>query len=363
MEALAAQLVGAGEEALAFGKVGPRKGEPTSADFHAVRAGLPFGTRGRRELKLGRAMRAAARQAQCDVTVGVRHLEEVDILWMHGGSHVATMEALYRARHDGELPIGGLRLRGRHRAFAALERRALEGGARRVVCPSNMVAKELGKRYPAAKERLVVAPSGVDLERFHPRERVRASHRLRQIARCPAHAPLIVLAARNPELKGFPAALAALAPLQHKPWHLLLAGVKRPGRWRQFAQRRGLAGRVTVSADVDPVELAAGADLCILPTWRDTFGLVILEALASGTPVLATQQAGASELLGDGPAGRSLDSPLARADWTRELSSVLDSIFTGIDPLAVRAAVAHRGHGPWLDQLVQLCREMGGKNP
>ena len=361
MEALAKRLVAGGDDALAFGRVGPRAGEHTAARFVAVRAGL--GTRGQRERSLARALSTAARQAAVDVTVGVRHLDDVDVLWLHGGCHAATMEARYRARHDGELPADGLRLRGRHRTFAALERRALEGGARRVVCPSAMVALELGQRYPAARERLVVAPSGVDLDRFHPRERAAASRRLRERVRSAKHEPLIVLAARNPELKGFPALLAALAPLQHLPWRLVLAGVKRRRRWRQLARRRGLAGRVEVIGDVDPVEIAAGADLCVLPTWRDTSGLVVLEALACGTPALTTKQAGAAEVLGDGPAGRVLSSPIARADWTRELSKVLQAVPGGIDPQIVRSAVAGRGHGPWLDQLIGVCRELKLETP
>ena len=62
-------------------------------------------------------------------------------------------------------------------------------------------------------------------------------------------------------------------------------------------------------ANAAPVALAAAYDLAVLPTWRDTSGLVVLEALASGTPVVTTARAGAAEALSDPRAGTVLARP------------------------------------------------------
>lgn len=356
MEALAEHMAAAGDEVLAFGRRGPRRGEESAARFHPVRPPLTRPARGPRERALGRALIRAAERAGADVTVGVRHLERVDVLWLHGGSHAATMEARYRARHDGRLPEGGLRLRGRHHTFAALEAQALHGGARRVICPSQLVRDELAARYPRSTDRLVVVPNGVDLERFHPREREAARARLRQALRVPERVPLIALPARNPELKGYPALLAALAPLQHLPWQLVLAGPGRPRRWERLAELRGLAGRVLVRSDLPSIDLAAGADLCAIPTWRDTSGLAILEALAAGTPVLTTAQAGAAEAITDARAGRVLESPVARAAWTQELKRVLEAAGPSFDTSGPRGAVLARSQQAWLGSVAEICR-------
>jgi glycosyltransferase involved in cell wall biosynthesis len=362
LEALAQHMLRAGDEVLAFACEGPRAGESTAAEFVQVgfrRVTGLFG-RGAMERARGRALMGAAERAGAHVTLGVRHLDKVDVLWLHGGCHADTQEALYRARNGGELPPGGLELSGRHRTFVDFERAALEGGARCVICPSELVRQQVLARYPSAEPRLVVAPSGVDLERFHPRERDAATQRLRQRVGAAAHEKLVVLAARNPELKGFPDMLAALAPLQHLPWRLVLAGVKRRSRWQRLAANKGLATRVSVVGDMDSVELAAGADLCVLPTWRDTSGLVLLEALACGTPVLTTRFAGAADLLVGSGAGQVLAAPNARAEWTRALAEELGKEGDTAEREATRRTVLERGAEVWLEEVARVCRGLNG---
>ncbi len=59
-------------------------------------------------------------------------------------------------------------------------------------------------------------------------------------------------------------------------------------------------------------ELYAAADVFVFPSWTDTFGLVLLEALASGVPVAAFPAAAPRDVIGDAPVG-ALDEDLARA--------------------------------------------------
>jgi len=304
----------------------------------------------------------------CAVTLGVRHLERVDLLWLHGGSHRATLEARRRAIAGGRAPAGPIALRGRHRVFDQLERAALDGGARRVICPSALVRAELLERYPAAATRLTVIENGVDLERFHPRERPAARGRLRAEIGLEEEIPLIVLAARHPRFKGLPELLRALSGLGGR-WHLLVAGPRRARRWLRRAGREGLApGRVSVRSHLDPVLLAAGADLCVLPTWRDTSGLVLLEALAAGTPVVTTKYAGAAEVLGEGAAaGTVVEDP---SDPDRLRQAIADQLAARCrepaDPWIPRAAVEDRGLATWMKRLVAeviAMRLVGGGAP
>lgn len=281
LDQLARHLAGAGHEVHVFGA---RCEAQPPGEFHAVRSGGL--TRGARELRLGRSMTAAARGVGCDVTVGVRHLERVDLLWLHGGVHrvsVAARRAARRGRH-AEVEV----LRGRHRAFEELERTALEGGARRVVVPSPGVQREVLARYPGAAERTFVVEPGVDLARFHPDARAAARLDLRRSLGLEEDAPLVALPAANPGLKGLPALLAAL-DRDGDPPHLVVAGSRRCPRG---VRRRP---RVHWHPHLDPLLLAAGADLVALPTWRDTFGLALVEALACGTPVVTSHHAGAAE--------------------------------------------------------------------
>jgi len=315
-------------------------------------------TRSARERRLARNLVAAAREHHVDVTIGARHLYEVDLYWPHGGSHRVTLDALVRAglmrqSHD---------LRGRHKTFVELERELLErGGARKVVCVSQLVFDELARDYPACRDRLVLVENGVDLRKFHPSLRATVGAALRKELELPDGVPLIAFAARNPVLKGSSSLVGAMlaisspmAPAEWRDldWSLLIAGDD-PARWHFRDQMDEFAARTRWREHVDPVALWSAADLCVLPTWRDTSGLVILEALACGTPVITTASAGAHDVIAPHAgavivAGRSGDLCMSIVHW-------LDRIRAGdIDRDAIRACVARRDSETWLAKLEAL---------
>ena len=347
---LAGSLAARGHRVRAFACEGPRAGE-TAPAVEWVRVAAPRAyTRGARERRLGRALVDAARAAGCDVTIGVRHLPETDLYWPHAGSHAAAHAALRASRGRAAAPP-----HGRHRAFVELERELLErGGARVVACVSELVRGELAQAYPTAAPRMVVVENGVDLERFHPGARDAGLALRAALALAPGE-PLVVFAARNPELKGLPALASALALLPARRWRLLVAGPRETRRWERALARAGLArDRFRVVADADPLALATAADLVALPTWRDTSGLALLEALAAGTPVVTTSRAGASARVGP-DAGSVVADPGDATAIARELERWLERVERGaIDRDAVRASVADLGRARWLARMEEL---------
>ena len=144
---LASHLEGKNWEVHAFGAKGPREGEDAPGIFHLVKA--PGLTRAKYERALGEALVRAAEKEGCEVTVGVRHLPRVGVLW--------TQNGILRNDYEGKA-FGGKR-----RVFLDFEEALLAGGgARRVVCISGMVREEALRFYPACAERLVLIPNGVD---------------------------------------------------------------------------------------------------------------------------------------------------------------------------------------------------------
>ena len=351
LASLAAHLAGRGWDVRAFG-LAASPGAP--GRFEAVAArGL---TRSARERALARALPRAAEEAGCDATVGIRHLERTDLYWPHGGAHAETLRARRRSRGRG--PGAAV---GRHRTFLALERTLLgRGGARRVACVSELVRAELARDYPAASGRLVTVPNGVDLERFHPGLRAAAGAEWRRSQGVAPAEPLLVLAAGNPLLKGFPALLDALGTLTARRWTLVLAGPRHPRRWERLARRRGLpAGRVRVLARAEATALWAAADLCVHPTWRDPCSLAVLEALACGTPAVTTRFNGAAEALGDPRAGTVIADPGDAAALASAVEGWLERIGEGaVDRAAARAAVAGRDERRTLASLEALLLEL-----
>jgi UDP-glucose:(heptosyl)LPS alpha-1,3-glucosyltransferase len=291
---------------------------------------------------------AAAEDARCDVTIGVRHLPRVDVYWPHGGALAPALVARELAR--GGDPARAVH--GRFRGFLELERELMAGGARRIVCVSKLVRDELAREYPHARERLVRCDNGVDLERFHPAQRATLGATLRRELACGEGEPLIAFAAREPELKGLATLLAALARVRERRWRLAVAGPKSARAWQRLASSLELAERVAWRSEVDPAALWAAADLCAAPTYRDTSGLVILEALASGTPVITTACAGAADALTAPEHG----IVLPRAGDVDALAGALAARLDAPMPERelVRAAVLGRSAATWLAQLAEL---------
>ncbi len=343
--AFAAHLEGRGHEVLAFGLEGPPAGGVAPGRF--VPVGTRGLTRGVRERELARRSLVAAREAGCVLTVGVRHLPEVDLLWLHGGTHAGTLRALGKAA------------RGRHRTFLELERAALSGGARRVVAVSELVRREVLELVPGAAERTVVIPNGVDLERFRPAARSAARAALLAAAGWEEGPPVLSFVARQAELKGLPQLFEALTRVEREPWRLVVAGPRDADRWRRRARSLGGRERVLVVPELDPVVLAAGADLCVLPSRRDPCPLVVLEALAAGTTVLVSAAVGAAEALARPEDGEVVPVGSSARDLARRLEDRLAALRAAPpDRDEVAACVAGRGRGAWLASLERALLEL-----
>ena len=341
---LASHLEGKNWEVHAFGAKGPREGEDAPGIFHLVKA--PGLTRARYERALGEALVRAAEKEGCEVTVGVRHLPRVGVLW--------TQNGILRNDYEGKA-FGGKR-----RVFLDFEEALLAGGgARRVVCISGMVREEALRFYPACAERLVLIPNGVDLDRFRLTARNREGAALRESLGLAPEDLLLTFPGKDPVRKGLPLLLRALAPLQDRSWTLLAAGPRRPGKWRRAAGKAGLSpGRIQLLPHVEDLALAAAADLCVLPTRRDPCGLAILEALACGTPVVTTSRAGAAEVMQDPTCGTVLEDPEDLQGLGKALENWLDRLAEASpDRETIRASVKDRDLAPWMESMEKVLEE------
>ena len=320
LAALADGLAARGHEVLAFAAQGV-----ADARWQPVRASWRL-RRGSREKLLARGLVDAARTAECGVLIGVRHLYECDLWWPHGGCHRAALRAL------------GKPLRGRHRVFVELEQRMAQS-ARKIACVSRLVQEEIALEHPDARDKAVLVGSAIDLERFHPRERAGRGRALRAELGLTEDDFLIGFSARQPATKGLPTLLEALRGL---PATLLVTGAK----------IRAAPG-IVVLPDLDPAIFSAACDLLAHPTRRDTFGLVIAETLASGTPVVTTARAGAAELVRAPEHGCVLADPADAAALREALRARLGS---RPDRELVREAARPCGREEWLTRMEALCR-------
>ena len=191
----------------------------------------------------------------------------------------------------------------------AMERRVV-GAAERVMAMSSATLAEL-RALGAAAERAEVVPPPVDVGRFTPPPGDSLAGRERFV---------LALARWDDPRKRPGLLLDAFAQLRRgRPdLRLVMAGRHGPGLAAEVVAR-GLGECVDVPGEVDEatkVSLYRRAALFVLPSRQEGFGIVLAEAMACGTPVVATRSGGPGDLIEDGESGWLVDhddAALARA--------------------------------------------------
>ena len=237
-----------------------------------------------------------------------------NVLQPHFGSRAAVMEQNLlmtprwwrplRRRIDSLLP--------RYRDFQALMRRQYVDDGRIFLAISQMVAADFRRYHGVRPQQIRIVYNGVDHEWFSPDYRHDYRAEVRGRLGLEEHAVLLLIVAHNFRLKGVPVLLEAVARLRARGVnvHLAVVGGKHFGRYLQLAQRLGAAPHVTFTGScADPRPFYAAADVYVQPTPYDPCSLVVLEALASGLPVVTTRRNGASELMRQGQEGFVIDDP------------------------------------------------------
>jgi glycosyltransferase involved in cell wall biosynthesis len=212
-----------------------------------------------------------------------------------------------------------------------LLRRAMRSYADRIVCISACVADHV-RAEPGAGRRVTVIRDGIDLAVFHPGDR-HASGEVLMLSRVhpeKGHAELLRAAA----------AVCAREPSAH---FSLVGGCigAYDGLRRQLEaliDELGLRGRAELLPDVSreqAAELLRAADVAVVPsTWTEPGGLVVLEGMACGTPVVAPPTGGPAEVVDDGVDGFLVDPT--------DTDALADAIGRLLADAALRADVGDR---------------------
>jgi D-inositol-3-phosphate glycosyltransferase len=186
--------------------------------------------------------------------------------------------------------------------------------ADRIIAATPDDREQMVALYSAPREKVRVVPPGVDLNRFRPLGRVQAK---RQVGVLP-HREMILFVGRIQPLKGIDTLIRALALVHQQEPTLaenlcvaIIGGHSHQDgaeleRLKALGSDLGLKGLVTFLGATDQDWLASyysAATMVVMPSHYESFGMVAIEAMACGTPVIASDVGGLSFIVADGHNG------------------------------------------------------------
>ncbi|WP_440711287.1 glycogen synthase [Herbiconiux sp. YIM B11900] len=222
---------------------------------------------------------------------------------LHDVPHVVTAHSLEPLR-----PWKAEQLGGGYRISSQIEKDAFEN-ADQVIAVSNGMARDILRSYPALDEsKLVTVYNGIDLATWKPTHDDAVLERLG----IEKDRPTVVFVGRITRQKGLPYFLRAIAQLPADVQVVLCAGApdtpaildEVAGAVRTLQETRG--GIVWVEEMLPQPQLAAvltAATVFVCPSVYEPLGIVNLEAMACGLPVVGTATGGIPEVVDDGVTG------------------------------------------------------------
>jgi UDP-glucose:(heptosyl)LPS alpha-1,3-glucosyltransferase len=202
---------------------------------------------------------------------------------------------------------------------------------KKYIAISNEVKKDLMTYFLVPSTNIRVIHHGVDSKVFHPavseieiskRNAIRSEQGV-------AADDYVFLFVGSFERKGLSYVLEAFSKIQNdKKPYLFVAGSGDIKKFAKLASALGCIDQVKfLGSRKDIEEVYRASDAFVMPTLYEPFGLVILEAMASGLSTIVSKRAGGSELIEDGKSGLLLENPSS----SDEIYEKMNKVFTDKD--------------------------------
>jgi UDP-glucose:(heptosyl)LPS alpha-1,3-glucosyltransferase len=253
--------------------------------------------------------RAIARHGPFDIIHGFTKTSHQDI-YTDGSGCLEDFQAYSLGRSAVRRFIG--RLTPHQQVVLAVERaRFSRGNCKRIITMSKLVRDQICKRYGLTHAEVEVVYNGIDLDRFHPRNIDLHRLAVRRELGLADNVPVVLFVANDYGRKGLGTLLRALRRLPEAV--CLVIGKERSQRKAGFVK---LAAELAILERIQWLDVRpdieryfAASDLFCLPTYFDAFGMVVLEAMATGIPAIVSAAAGAGEVVIEGQTGSVLQDP------------------------------------------------------
>lgn len=194
-------------------------------------------------------------------------------------------------------------------ATAWVEKKLVEeGNCKKFIAVSNLTKDIFLKEYKVDSEKVAVINPGVDLKEYAAKDKELCRTEIREEYGFSPDEPVILFASMNFEIKGLDAIILALARLkaQNRNFKFLIAGKGNTGKYAKMARQAGITNEVRFTGQVSReklIKMYLAGDMYIMLSKFDTFGMVVLEAMAAGLPVIISGNVGARDLVREGENG------------------------------------------------------------
>jgi len=285
-----------------------------------------------------------------DISLGVGNTLKADVLQPHGGVHWVWFWRSLGAYHHPFLWV--IKFLGRVLSPKQWIQGYIENAPYKkrpfckIIAISDMVKQDIMQWYRIPENQIEVVYNGVDVERFHPRNRryredIRRRHGIGEEF-------VILFVSNNFRMKGLGYLIKALAEIKKSnpsPYKCLVLGRDRKAPFVRLAEKFGISQEVIFVGSTDePEKYYGAADLLVHPTFYDACSLTVLEALASGLPVVTTLSNGASGIITSGQEGFVISDPGDSRTLGSRISFLLDQEVIGKASIAARCTAENHSH-------------------
>jgi len=222
------------------------------------------------------------------------------------------------------------RLTSRYRHYAAFERATFEQGKKtQLLMLTDKQIADFQRHYHTEPERFHILPPGIYPDRKYSQQLPDSRRLYREKNRIGADQNFVLQVGSDFNRKGVARTIEAIAALPdavQQDTLLFVVGQDKPGPFAALAAKLGIKENVHFFAGrSDVAELMAAADLLVHPAKQEAAGIVLLEAVAAGLPVIVTEVCGYAPYIANARCGVVINEPFSQAALNKTLADALST--------------------------------------
>ncbi len=269
------------------------------------------------------------------INIVLEHIRAHDFDYVFGYNRMVGLDAHFAADpcfvERAETKGGFLyRFNPRYKWFSACEKAIFSAESTTQILAVSMTEKpNFQDWYGTQDERFHYIPPYLSPERFKLEDKTKMRKLMRSTFNFAAKDFVYMLTGSGFAMKGLDRAILAMAALPQNLLNntkLVAVGQDNPKHFMMMAEKVGIKEHIVISKGrPDIPQLMQGADVCVHPAYRENTGLVILEAMACGTPILVTESCGYAKHVEEAEAGLVSTLPFNQDDFNAQWLEMRES--------------------------------------